>query len=160
MKLVAPEAYQPGLHRQYQRVAARLRLLVPCATVEHIGSSSVPGVVSKADLDVCLIVCVSQLEDVVQTLKRNGYTEKTNTLRTGELCMLVSDSPNDGHAVQVVASGSQFESFFVAFRNLLLASPELVAQYNQVKTEAAKRGSEHYREAKSRFIATALAAQR
>lgn len=157
MKLHSAEAYQPELAKRYESVAENLNLIAPFAKVEHIGSSSVPGAISKADLDICMIVGVAQLEEVVQTLKRHGYTEKSDTLRTEELCMLVCNLPDNDHAVQVVASGSQFEEFFISFRNLLQAKPELVAQYNQVKRESVGLGSAQYREAKSRFISAVLA---
>ncbi|MFZ6749921.1 GrpB family protein [Undibacterium sp. Ren11W] len=56
MKLHSPENYQAELAKRYERVAASLHLIIPFAKLEHIGSSSVPGAISKADLDVCMIV--------------------------------------------------------------------------------------------------------
>lgn len=158
MKLHPPEAYQAELAKRYESIAANLYRIIPSARIEHIGSSAVAGAVSKADLDICIIVGAAELEAVVQTLRQYGYTEKLDTLRTEELCMLECTLQNEAHALQVVASGSRFETFFVAFRNLLRAKPELVEQYNQIKLQSAGLGVEKYREAKSQFIAAALAA--
>ncbi|MEN9868440.1 MAG: hypothetical protein RL748_4030 [Pseudomonadota bacterium] len=159
MKLLPPEAYQAELAKRYESVAANLRRFIPSALIEHIGSSAVAGAVSKADLDICVIVDAAELATVVRILQQQGYTEKLDTLRTAELCMLEWSQQNADHAVQVVASGSRFETFFVDFRNLLRAKPELVEQYNQIKLKSAGLGVEKYREAKSQFIAAALAAK-
>jgi GrpB-like predicted nucleotidyltransferase (UPF0157 family) len=160
MKLHSSATYQPELAQRYARVATSLQLIIPFAKLEHIGSSSVPGAISKADLDVCMIVDGACLEQVVQTLKRHAYTEKMDTLRTGELCMLECQHAENEHAVQVVASGSQFEELFLVFRTLLRAKPELLAQYNHVKLNSVGLGSELYRQAKSEFICATLAAYR
>lgn len=155
MRLLEPECYQPELNKRFATNRARLLALLPGARVEHVGSSAVQGAVSKGDLDICLLVSSSQLEAAVATLKAEGYGEQTDTLRTAELCMLVDSSPDNEHAVQVVAAGSSFECF-VWFRDMLNAHPELVRRYNAVKTKAAHLSEEEYREAKSRFIEAAI----
>ena len=80
-----------------------------------------------------------------------GYVIKTDTLRTPELCMLVSPRKDMDVALQVVSEGSRFE-FFLHFRDRLRAEPRLVAQYNQLKRRFAPSGPERYRRAKDRFI--------
>lgn len=137
MKLHPPETYQPDATKRYENIAAQLIQLIPFAKIEHIGSSSIPGAFSKADLDICLIVDAAKLEDVVQTLKHHAYIEKIGTLRTEELCMLECTLVGNDYAVQVVASGSEFEKFFITFRDMLRARPDLVADYNRIKVDAA-----------------------
>ncbi|MBX9900192.1 MAG: GrpB family protein [Burkholderiaceae bacterium] len=157
MKLHPPETYQLEATKRYENIAAQLIAIFPFAKIEHIGSSAIPGALSKADLDICMIVDSAMLENVVQTLKHHAYIEKTGTLRTEELCMLECTLVGNDHAVQVVASGSEFERFFITFRNILRARPDLVADYNRIKVETAALGVEKYREAKSRFISLVLA---
>ena len=136
-------------------VANALMQWVPGCRVEHIGASSIKGAISKADLDVALIVAEHDLANVVSTLKKNGYCEQINTLLTEQLCMLIYERTGYEHAVQVVASGSIFEGF-VRFRDLLNASPHLVAAYNQIKVAAAPLGTDAYRAAKASFIESVL----
>lgn len=104
-----------------------------------------------------MIVDSAKLEEPVQTLKHHAYIEKTGTLRTEELCLLECALSGNEHAVQVIASGSEFEKFFITFRDVLRARPDLVAEYNRIKVDAAELGVEQYREAKSRFISLVLA---
>lgn len=119
--------------------------------MEHIGSSAIPGALSKGDLDICVLVAPSHHELYVRALKNFGYVEKRDTLRTEQLCMLEWHKPGEEHAVQLVASDSPFE-MFIAFRDALLARPALVAEYNQVKLNAAHLSEVEYRAAKSTFI--------
>lgn len=156
MELLPPERYQTEMAHRFSVVAERLAALTQDADIEHVGSSAIPGAISKADLDICLVVAADKLESTVLILKSDGYVEQTDTLRTPELCMLVDPRPDTAHAVQVVAKGSQF-MFFVEFRDRLKADPRLVEQYNRVKREAARLDEDAYRVAKSRFIESVLA---
>lgn len=98
-----------------------------------------------------MLVAQSHHELYVLTLKNFGYVEKSDTLRTEQLCMLEWHKAGEEHAVQLVASGSPFE-MFIAFRDALIARLALVAEYNQVKWNAVHLSEVEYRAAKSTFI--------
>jgi len=157
MQLFTADAYQAPLAARFEALALALREWVPEGRLEHIGSSAVPGAVSKGDLDVCLIVAAAAHADTVARLLAQGYTEQRDTLRTPELCMLNAPQQAPEHAVQVVAAGSKFENF-LRFRDALRADPALVEQYNLVKRRSVGLGEHGYREAKSRFIVSVLEA--
>ena len=125
---------------------------MPTAQIEHIGSSSVPGAISKGDLDIYVGVDLQAHESAVLALIDCGYKVKSNTLRTPELCMLVA---HENIALQVVASGSQYE-FFIRFRDLLRSKPYLVKKYNDLKLSCVGFSEEQYRVLKSRFIEEVL----
>ncbi len=151
MKLLSPEDYQGAVAAHFDTVAAKLRRALPDARIEHVGASSIPGAISKGDLDVCAIVAAAGFDAACEALKALGYVEKRDTLQTNELRMLIPHEETDDHAVQVVAAGSRFE-FFIAFRDALRADPSLVAEYNAVKAGAASSGPDGYRAAKAAFI--------
>jgi GrpB-like predicted nucleotidyltransferase (UPF0157 family) len=151
MRLLQPIEYQPGATSRFVSARDQIKRLLPDAVVEHIGSSAIPGAVSKGDLDICVLVAPLVHEPSVRTLTGWGYVEKTGTLRTAQLCMLEWHMRGEEHAVQLVAHGSPFE-MFIAFRDALLARPALVAEYNQVKLNAAHLSDAEYRVAKSTFI--------
>ena len=131
----------------------KINHLLPGARVEHIGSSSVPGAISKGDLDIFVGVNPHQVEYAALALRGLGFQEKENTLRTSELCMLELNESNI--ALQVVANGSEYE-FFIEFRNALLNSTELLNAYNQLKKNCACCNETEYREIKSKFILEVL----
>ena len=151
MELLAPVAYQAAAEKLFQSVCIDVLRLLPHARVEHIGSSAIPGALSKGDVDLCVMVGKGQVPAASRLLKKLGYVEKQDTLQTTQLCMLVSEHKNIDVALQVIEVGSEFE-FFVSFRDALLADPVLVHNYNDVKMAAAHLSDDAYREAKSQFI--------
>jgi GrpB-like predicted nucleotidyltransferase (UPF0157 family) len=155
MHLLQPIEYQPAITSRFVFARALIQRLLPNAAVEHIGSSAIPGAISKGDLDICVLVAQSDHAPSVNILKGHGYTEKLDTLRNEQLCMLEWHNLDEEHAVQLVAKGSPFEMFMV-FRDALLACPALVDEYNQVKLNAAHLSATEYRAAKSIFIERVL----
>ena len=157
MKILQASEYQPQAHEVFAEVASQVRCLLPLARIEHIGASSIPGAVSKGDLDICVVVAQEEHISTVRALQTAGYAIKEGTLRTAELCMLVSPRSDLDTALQVVTAGSRFE-FFMQFRDALRADPALVERYNQLKTDFASAGEDRYREEKARFIEAVLKA--
>jgi GrpB-like predicted nucleotidyltransferase (UPF0157 family) len=151
LALLAPSQYQARAELAFRSIASQLSALLPRTRIEHVGASSIPGAISKGDLDICVLVASSHHQTTVDALEGLGYVIKTDTLRTPELCMLVSPRKDMDVALQVVSEGSRFE-FFLHFRDRLRAEPRLVAQYNQLKRRFAPSGPERYRRAKDRFI--------
>ncbi|MDP2499951.1 hypothetical protein BCT47_10480 [Vibrio splendidus] len=155
MKFYPAERYQSACNELFVRYERDIKKLIPNARVEHVGASSIPFAVSKGDLDIFVGVELGELEDVIERLTTLGFTEKLDTLRTPELCMLES-TLGDDVALQVVASGSEFECF-LRFRDKLRANPALVQQYNTLKMSCEGWPQEEYREKKSDFIEHVLA---
>ena len=131
MQFYKADEYQASCENLYRKYELQIAALLPDATIEHIGASSIPNAVSKGDLDILVGVNGKELENAVKLLSTLGFNEKSDTLRTPELCMLENSSGEDV-AFQVVANGSEFE-FFVGFRDNLRKSPELVQRYNELK---------------------------
>jgi GrpB-like predicted nucleotidyltransferase (UPF0157 family) len=52
MKFYEASEYQECTNRLFEIYRAKIILLLPTARIEHIGSSSVPGAISKGDLDI------------------------------------------------------------------------------------------------------------
>jgi GrpB-like predicted nucleotidyltransferase (UPF0157 family) len=155
MHLLQPTEYQPVIASRFALARAQIQRLLPHAVIEHIGSSAIPGAVSKGDLDIYVSVAPSDHATSISILRGHGYAEKLDTLRNEHLCMLEWHHPDEAHAVQLVARGSPFETFLV-FRDALLARPALVDEYNQIKRSAAHLSATEYRAAKSGFIERVL----
>lgn len=148
MKFYQQDEYQEKCSTLFLELQSEISAILPSAQIEHIGSSSVPGAISKGDLDIYVGVDPQAHESAVVALVDCGYKEKLDTLRTPELCMLLAQ---EDIALQVVAVGSQYE-FFLRFRDLLLSKPDLVRKYNELKLSCTGFSEEQYRVIKSRFI--------
>lgn len=154
MQFLLPKDYQAACQAKFEYYKVAILQLLPAAIVEHIGASSIPGAISKGDLDIYIGVTQDQHAQAITILKTLNFYEKQNTLRTETLCMLES-SNNDDVAFQVVAMGSQFE-MFLHFRDALRAAPELVRHYNALKARCVGMAPDKYRTQKSKFITGVL----
>ena len=99
-------------------VAAWACRLPPSADIVHIGSTAIPGCLTKGDLDVCVRV---NREDVarVDALLATGYARNTGSFRSAEFSAFKDDSHHPPLGVQLVARGSELD-VFVGFRDCLL----------------------------------------
>jgi GrpB-like predicted nucleotidyltransferase (UPF0157 family) len=155
MKFLPPNRYQPIAREVFRDLSHRISVVLPAARVEHVGSSAVRGLWSKGDLDVFVGVLPVGFADSIETLTSLGFREKTDTLRTNELCPLVVEGYPIPVAIQVVALGSQFE-FFLSIRDSLTRNPKLRDDYNRLKRSSAVLDEKEYRERKSQFIEAVL----
>lgn len=155
MMFLAAEQYQDHCHELFNYYKQCVLNVLPDVRVEHVGASSIPGAVSKGDLDIFVGIEPRKLDAAVHTLSAIGFSEKQDTLRTPELCMLEADADNVDVALQVLANGSRFE-FFLAFRDKLRASSVLLAHYNKLKLNCQGKTPSEYRAIKSVFIEQVL----
>ena len=150
MKFLKSNEYQKASMELFNLMEKKLRNSLPTARIEHIGASSVPGAISKGDLDIFVGLDNDRLEKGIQAISELGFEIKQNTLRTSELCMMESKT-QDNLSVQVVANGSKFE-FFLHFRDILKNHPTVLSEYNRLKEKCEDYGEDEYREIKSNFI--------
>ena len=157
--------YQDTWPQQYLRVAEQLRAIVPIpgAVLEHIGSTSVPGLCAKPVLDILL--GVSSLRDVeawIPSLRTAGFVYRP------EYEVAIPDRRYfvrpEGQTVRVhlhaVLLGGQLWQQQLYFRNALREEPLFREQYASLKRglAVAHAGDKAaYTEAKSPFIRQVLA---
>lgn len=159
MRFLEPWQYQPAINRLFEEVAREVERQLPFARIEHVGASSIPGAVSKGDLDVFVGVARCHFLQSITVLKQLGYSEKAGTLRTESLCMLETSRYPSDVAIQLVENGSPFETF-LRFRDLLQADATLLSEYNALKRACEGLDEESYRRTKADFIEGLLQARR
>ncbi|EGQ9322277.1 GrpB family protein, partial [Vibrio cholerae] len=155
MKFYSAEQYQGKCQERFLRYQSEIQELLPDARIEHVGASSIPMAISKGDLDIFVGVEMGDFCLAIQRLMTLGFQEKSDTLRTSELCMLESTSGDDV-AFQIVVNGSEFECF-LAFRDKLRKDASLVQRYNNLKLSCEGLSQDDYRGKKSEFIEQVLA---
>jgi len=151
MRLKSYECIAPKTNVVFDDAARRLRTLLPHARIEHIGSTAIPGSVTKGDVDIFVGVDRTLHSKTIETLSEYGFQIKHDTHRDRALCMMITDLYDIDVAVQVVENGSVYE-FFIAFRDQLKNSKELLTEYNDIKRTACNMSENEYREAKAQFI--------
>jgi len=156
MRFLRPSSYRPGTRSAFRALSRRIRAALPAARIEEIGSSSVPGLLSKGDLDIFVGVEPGAFGKAKRALKGLGFAEKRGTHRDRSLWPFTARGLPVDAGIQLVALGSKYE-FFIRFRDLLRRRPRLRAEYNRVKRGCTTLGPSAYRRVKSRFIERVLA---
>jgi GrpB-like predicted nucleotidyltransferase (UPF0157 family) len=128
--------------------------------VEHVGSTSVPGLAAKPVVDIDAVVPFAEhVPLAVGRLERAGYRHEGDLGIQGREAF---EPPPDApwHHLYVLPADSEELRRHLAFRNHLRVHPEVAIAYAALKREAARRfGGDRraYTEAKTDFVERVLA---
>jgi putative glutamine amidotransferase len=155
----AIHGYDPTWPSRFESEAARIRKVLGdrAVRVEHVGSTSVPGLAAKPTIDIQV--------SVPSMMPRNAYTDPLVGLGyrwaldpwTDEHEFFSRDEHGErAFHVHVCATGSEWERRHIAFRDWLRANPDDAASYERLKRDLAElhpRDTYTYAAAKTEFIA-------
>jgi GrpB-like predicted nucleotidyltransferase (UPF0157 family) len=150
--------WDPAWPERFEREATRIRAALGAVArrVEHIGSTSVPGLAAKPVVDILLSVADAGAEaDFVPALEGAGYV-----LRVREPRHRMFRTPDLGVHVHVYADDDPECDRHLAFRDRLRADAGDRAAYERLKRELAGRDwrdRQEYADAKGPLIAAILA---
>ncbi len=172
--MIGPYQHQPVVCRDYdpraplvaQRVAQMITDRLPTVTVEHIGSTAVPGCPGKGIVDLMILYPEGQLATVKDLLETLGFQRQTTGfLFPEERPMRVGALDYDGSTfrlhVHVLAASSPEVATLRAFRDSLRSDPQLAAAYaahKQTLCAAGVTDPAEYTKLKRAFIQALLAA--
>jgi GrpB-like predicted nucleotidyltransferase (UPF0157 family) len=150
--------YQHDWPALFERLATPLRRAVAhldAATVEHVGSTAVPGLAAKPIVDIDVVLdSAADVPAAVEALRGLGYVYQGDKgIRGREAFMWPPEAP--AHHVYVVVAGSAPHRNHVGFRDHLRTHPEDARRYAELKGElaAAHAGDvAAYAAGKQRFI--------
>jgi GrpB-like predicted nucleotidyltransferase (UPF0157 family) len=154
--------YDPAWSRQFSAAASRLtELLRPwlATPVEHIGSTSVPGLAAKPSIDMMAGVHdLHSAADAISVLTSHGYIHGQHRPATLWFRKARTDSDLE-LGLHLTEPGSSLWCERLAFRDALRADPLLVSQYQELKERLAASGADlaAYTAAKRDFVVEVLA---
>lgn len=140
----------------FQREAARIREILgsTAVLVEHVGSTSVPGLAAKPIIDILLAVPDSASEQAyVPALQAAGYVLRIREPDWFEHRLL--RGPDTHINLHVFTAGAAEIDWMLTFRDWLRANDADRDAYLQVKRELAKRTwrhVQHYADSKTAII--------
>jgi GrpB-like predicted nucleotidyltransferase (UPF0157 family) len=153
----------PGWPALFERLAEPLReaLADLHARVEHVGSTSVPGLAAKPIVDMDVVVAsAADVPLAVERLCTLGYVPQGDKGIAGREAFLPPrDAPE--HHLYVVVDGNRAHTDHTRFRDHLRAHPDAARAYAALKRDLAERhGTDRlaYTDAKTAFITAALRA--
>lgn len=149
IKIVEPNPQWPD---EFLRLAERLKgaLLDMAWRIDHIGSTSVPGLAAKDIIDIQVTVADIGLSHLPQLMESSGFVHRprvTTDLLVGvpsgspELRkMFFREPPGERPAnVHIREIGRVNQRYALLFRDYLIANPAIRDAYAQMKKELAQR---------------------
>jgi GrpB-like predicted nucleotidyltransferase (UPF0157 family) len=157
--------YDPHWAEVARRIGERIRAFLPQVTVEHIGSTAVPGCAGKGIVDLMVLYPPGQLELVRDTVDALGFQRQTvGHLFPESRPMRVGAVQHKGSLfrthLHVIAGDSTEAAALRAFCEMLRADPQKAAAYVAEKRAILAAGvidSKAYTGMKGRFVEAMLA---
>ncbi|MDQ3812942.1 MAG: GrpB family protein, partial [Armatimonadota bacterium] len=134
------------------------RLLPTSAAIEHIGSTSVPGLAAKPIIDIMVgLADFTQADALVLRLQSLNYeyVPQFEDEMPFRRYFRKEDSGVRTHQIHMVALSSEFWRRHLFFRDYLVTHPNAAEEYATLKRELAKRewnDVNDYATAKTEFI--------
>lgn len=154
-------AYNPEWPRTATTHAERLRVLGPnLVAVQHIGSTSVPGLIAKPIIDLMPVInSLTGLDEQRQRIEALGYQWHGELGISGRrYCTLADEAGVRAVQLHFFKEGSPHVERHIAFRDYLRAHPEEANAYAIEKRRAQNlhlTNSHAYADAKDKWIQTA-----
>ena len=157
--------YQPAWPSQYMQVEAELHsaLLAPGCSLEHIGSTAVPGLCAKPVIDVALgVVALKDAEENVAALAKLAFTYRPEyeTVIPDRRYFVRAEGRTPRIHLHAVILGGTLWLEHLRFRDALRDDRQLRLSYAALKQQLAvlhASDKSAYTEAKAPFIQQVLA---
>ncbi|NSW92257.1 MAG: GrpB family protein [Firmicutes bacterium] len=155
LKLVS---YDAEWVKEYNEEAERIKAAIndASATICHIGSTAVPGMVSKPIIDIMLGVDDMEKSDYyINNLEQIGYNCLGECGRIGRIFFVKGGIENCTHHLHLVEKNSEYWIDNIMFRDYLIRDNKAASEYAGIKVELEKRfrtDRDMYRLFKSEYV--------
>jgi GrpB-like predicted nucleotidyltransferase (UPF0157 family) len=150
-----------GIHREAVAACckshrARIELVLEDVEIEHIGSTAVPGALTKGDLDLLVSVPEPRFSSAIDSLKDLYVVDQPENWSSTFASFRHEPEGDIPVGVQVVIAGSGDESLFLEWRDRLRSDAGLLERFNAFKRDQEGTDPDSYVEAKALFIESVL----
>jgi GrpB-like predicted nucleotidyltransferase (UPF0157 family) len=159
MKKYKFREYNKKFPKFFEKEKIRLERIFPKSLlIEHIGSTSIPGLGGKGIVDVLLVVNKKNISRTKELLILEGYTYMKDSLHPSRLSFYRDYWKFFGKRrvhVHLTYLNSRTYRETLRFKRLLLNNKELVREYGKIKKKAvvlAKGEGKVYRAYKKSFV--------
>lgn len=156
------EKYNPNWKKEFEKEKKELGKIIRglYIDIEHVGSTSIPGISAKPIIDILISVkSLKDCDNLLKNLDNAGYSVRYDNAEKGEY--LVRKGPEDSrtHYIHVVEDKADRCTEMIIFRDYLINNPEYIEQYQTLKEELAskyKNDRKMYTASKNEFIKMVL----
>jgi GrpB-like predicted nucleotidyltransferase (UPF0157 family) len=80
MAVTLVEKYNPEWPERFEEIKTFLgeKITGACLRIEHVGSTSIPGMIAKPIIDLILVIKPGELEEMIDLLAEHGYLHEGN----------------------------------------------------------------------------------
>ncbi len=159
---IAVVEYDPSWPSKFEREARRIREALGelALRIDHVGSTSVPGLGAKPTIDIQVSVTSMQPRaPYADPLVRLGYTPGVDPHDPDHMVFSRDEGGERAYHVHVTRAGSDAERDHLAFRDRLREHPETAAEYERLKRKLVVRHPHDvyaYVDGKTQFVEAVL----
>ncbi|UVD59163.1 GrpB family protein [Rhizobium sp. Pop5] len=151
-------SYDPQWPQAFLRIHDKLLTWVPQAlSIDHIGSTSIPGMTAKPLIDIDIVVPgLEHIEDATRVLLSQDYEPRGNRY-DGEVWAFLSRGSEPAERVYLCPAGNRTHRNRLAFRDYLIAHPQAATDYAALKHRLAaefRMDGDRYTAEKREFVDT------
>jgi len=154
--------YSERYKQLFNREKSKLKKIFPKVKIEHVGSTSVPGLGGKKIIDIAIKTQGNKINQFLKKLERKGYEYNFEHTRNTKRVFLQKRIKYDGKERRVhihLVFNNEFWDSFIVIRNYLRTHKKERDKYAQIKKEAVKHARDEgkkYREYKNSFLEKTL----
>ena len=153
--------YDPGWPDQFERLRARAAAALGdlAVAIEHVGSTSVPGLAAKPIIDMDVAVAsLAHVPAAIERLAAIGYVYEGDLGLTGREAFTAPPGGAAHHLYVCTVDAREYRRH-LAFRDRLRADPVAARAYGDLKRALAQRHRDDrlaYTDAKDEFVESVL----
>jgi GrpB-like predicted nucleotidyltransferase (UPF0157 family) len=126
--------------------------IIPNADIQHVGSCAIPGAIGKFDVDIQIRLKHEDFSEAVRILREHYPAKHEEKLWNENLAIFKSkDSAQYDIDYVVTVIGSKSDDYY-RVRDFLIANPEKLKEYNEMKMKYEGKPYHEYRTAKAEFL--------
>lgn len=144
----------------FRHWAETLRTWLPDCSVVEVGSTGIPGLPSKGDLDIAVVAdTATAWTEAVKGIRHHLEPHEPQHWSATWASFRGAGAAGEV-GVQVVVAGGEEDGYLRGFRALLQRDASVVARYAALKESHDGRSMQDYRMAKGRFVQDELGVPR
>lgn len=152
MHFVDLETIQEVANIEFEKQRQSLHKLIPSADIRHVGSTAVPGSITKGDIDIQIRVEKMKFGDALEILSKHYNPNRKNEIwRDGFASFEDYSNPTIPVGVQLTVTGSKYDEFYKV-RDLLIEDTALLEKYNDIKRSCEGKTYAEYRKCKRKLF--------
>ncbi len=149
IKFMKSEFFKESGNETFSHIKELIESLTPAAEVIHIGGGSIPGALTKGDVDIQIRIDRTQFEEVVKSFGQVFQINNTE-LWSEDLAIFKSIYLQMKVDILVTVVGSRSDNCH-KFKKLLLTREDILEEYNQMKASFQNQEMQDYKVAKAKF---------